>query len=246
MRAWLLTCGGWRPAGRSTSPSCCCSLLIEAGASGCFATLGERWTTRIIVVPGETLVARGPYRFVSHPNYLVVIGEIAVLPLVFGLWQVALIFSLLNAAILAIRIRAENRRSPLTLLLATLERRAYMAATLLDIVKALRLGPEGPAPRGFDFERCRLTDTAAIARLIEPAVKELGFDLVRVAMIGGTSDPTLQVMAERPDTRQLTIDDCSDISRKLSDLLDAEEAAPRPDRGRLPARSQSRPASTGR
>jgi len=65
-----------------------------------------------------------------------------------------------------------------------------------------------------------LTDTAAITRLIEPAAKELGFDLVRVAMIGGTSDPTLQVMAERPDTRQLTIDDCSDLSRRLSDLLD--------------------------
>ena len=72
-----------------------------------------------------------------------------------------------------------------------------------------------------------MTDTAAIARLIEPAVKELGFELVRVAMIGGASDPTLQVMAERPDTRQLTIDDCSDISRKLSDILDAEEAAGR-------------------
>jgi len=71
----------------------------------------------------------------------------------------------------------------------------------------------------FAFE-VHLTDTAAIARLIEPAVKELGFDLVRVAMIGGTSDPTLQVMAERPDTRQLTIDDCSEISRKLSDILD--------------------------
>jgi len=65
-----------------------------------------------------------------------------------------------------------------------------------------------------------LTDTAAIARLIEPAVRDMGFDLVRVAMIGGTSDPTLQVMAERPDTRQLTIDDCSDLSRKLSDILD--------------------------
>ena len=65
-----------------------------------------------------------------------------------------------------------------------------------------------------------MTDTAAIARLIEPAITDLGFDLVRVAMIGGTSDPTLQVMAERPDTRQLTIDDCADISRKLSDLLD--------------------------
>jgi len=69
-----------------------------------------------------------------------------------------------------------------------------------------------------------LTDTVAIARLIEPAVKELGFDLVRVAMIGGTSDPTLQVMAERPDTRQLTIDDCTEISRRLSDILDALEA----------------------
>ena len=55
------------------------------------------------------MVATGPYRFVNHPNYVVVTGEIAVLPLVFGLWQVALIFSLLNAAILTIRIRAENR-----------------------------------------------------------------------------------------------------------------------------------------
>ena len=63
--------------------------------------------------------------------------------------------------------------------------------------------------------------------MIEPSVKELGFDLVRVAMIGGTSDPTLQIMAERPDTRQLTIEDCSDLSRKLSDLLDTEEAAGR-------------------
>ena len=72
-----------------------------------------------------------------------------------------------------------------------------------------------------------MTDTAAIARLIEPAVKDMGLDLVRVAMIGGTSDPTLQVMAERPDTRQLTIDDCEALSRKLSDILDAEEEAGR-------------------
>jgi ribosome maturation factor RimP len=68
-----------------------------------------------------------------------------------------------------------------------------------------------------------LTDTAAIARLIEPAVKELGFDLVRVAMIGGTSDPTLQVMAERPDTRQLSIDDCANLSRAISDIVDPLE-----------------------
>jgi len=92
----------------------------------------------------------------------------------------------------------------------------------------LRPGRGSVRQRGrFEFKGCLLVDTTAIARLIEPAVKELGFDLVRVAMIGGSSDPTLQVMAERPDTRQLTIDDCTDISRSLSDLLDAEEAAGR-------------------
>jgi ribosome maturation factor RimP len=69
-----------------------------------------------------------------------------------------------------------------------------------------------------------LTDTAALNALIEPEAKALGFDLVRVAMIGGTSDPTLQVMAERPDTRQLTIDDCADLSRRISEKLDALEA----------------------
>jgi methyltransferase len=84
-------------------------LLLQCGRLWVLATLGRRWTTRIIVVPGEQLVARGPFRFVRHPNYLVVVGEIAVLPLAFGLWQVALVFSLLNAAVLAIRIRAEEK-----------------------------------------------------------------------------------------------------------------------------------------
>lgn len=73
------------------------------------ATLGPRWTTRIIVVPGEQLVARGPYRFLSHPNYCVVIGEILVLPLAFGLVWYGVVFSLLNLAILWVRIRAENK-----------------------------------------------------------------------------------------------------------------------------------------
>ena len=73
------------------------------------ATLGRRWTTRIITVPGEQLVARGPYRFLSHPNYCVVIGEILVLPLAFGLVWFAVVFSLLNLAILWVRIRAENK-----------------------------------------------------------------------------------------------------------------------------------------
>ena len=72
------------------------------------ATLGPRWTTRIIVLPGEPLVARGPYRFMRHPNYAVVIGEIAALPLAFGLPFQAIAFSISNAAVLFVRIRAEN------------------------------------------------------------------------------------------------------------------------------------------
>ena len=82
--------------------------LIEIARVWVLRSLGNRWTTRIITVPGEQLVARGPYKFVSHPNYLVVIAELAVLPLVFGLWQIALIFTALNAAALTVRIRAEN------------------------------------------------------------------------------------------------------------------------------------------
>lgn len=84
-------------------------VLIELARIWVLASLGRRWTTRIIVLPAAPLVRRGPYRWVDHPNYLVVIGEIAVLPLVFGLWQIALIFSALNAAVLTIRIREENR-----------------------------------------------------------------------------------------------------------------------------------------
>jgi methyltransferase len=83
--------------------------LLQGARLWVLATLGERWTTRIIVLPGAPLVARGPFRLVRHPNYLVVIAEIALLPLAFGLWQVALIFSLLNAAALTVRIRAEEK-----------------------------------------------------------------------------------------------------------------------------------------
>jgi methyltransferase len=72
-------------------------------------TLGPRWTTRIIVPPGQPLVTAGPYRYLAHPNYLVVAGEIAVLPLMLDLPWIAALFTVLNAAVLAIRIRAENR-----------------------------------------------------------------------------------------------------------------------------------------
>src|SRR6476619_2408489 len=89
---------------------------------------------------------------------------------------------------------------------------------------------EAGAPRlrserflGFTLEFFALADMAGLSRLIEPEVKSLGYDLVRVAMIGGTSDPTLQVMAERPDTRQLDLGDCETISRRLSDWIDSND-----------------------
>jgi ribosome maturation factor RimP len=69
-----------------------------------------------------------------------------------------------------------------------------------------------------------MTDIAALNRLIEPEVESLGYELVRVVMTGGGSDPTLQIMAERPDTRQLTLSDCEKISRRLSERLDELEA----------------------
>ena len=68
-----------------------------------------------------------------------------------------------------------------------------------------------------------MADIAALTALIEPEAKALGFELVRVAMFGGKSDPTLQIMAERPDTRQLDLSDCEALSRRVSDLLDASD-----------------------
>jgi methyltransferase len=84
-------------------------IVLQLARVWVIATLGKRWTTRIIILSDTPLVRRGPYRFVNHPNYVVVIGEIGALPLAFGLWSVALLLTLLNAAVLAIRIREENR-----------------------------------------------------------------------------------------------------------------------------------------
>lgn len=73
------------------------------------ATLGWRWNTRIVVVPGATPVTAGPYRWVRHPNYLAVIAEMLALPLVHGAWLTAVVFSLGNALMLRVRIRAEEQ-----------------------------------------------------------------------------------------------------------------------------------------
>lgn len=72
------------------------------------STLGARWNTRIIFVPGATPVTSGPYRFVRHPNYVAVILEMVCIPLIHGAWLTALLFSVANAALLAVRIRAEE------------------------------------------------------------------------------------------------------------------------------------------
>jgi methyltransferase len=106
--AWLATLFWLAPGQPIHWPLFALFVALQIGRLWVLRTLGPRWTTRIIVLPNAPLVTGGPFRFVRHPNYLVVIGEIAVLPLVFGLWQVALVFTILNAIVLTIRIRAET------------------------------------------------------------------------------------------------------------------------------------------
>jgi methyltransferase len=83
-------------------------IVLQLARFWVLLTLGRRWTIRVITVSGEHLVARGPYRFFRHPNYAVVVGEIAVVPLALGLPIYALVFTILNLAILAVRIPVEN------------------------------------------------------------------------------------------------------------------------------------------
>ena len=101
---WLL---GWR--GPVNLVWLAVFAVLQLGRLWVVMSLGERWTTRIIVLPGAPLVGAGPYRFTAHPNYLIVIGEIAVLPLALGLTAYAALFTALNAAVLWLRIRAENQ-----------------------------------------------------------------------------------------------------------------------------------------
>jgi methyltransferase len=82
--------------------------LLQMARFWVLATLKERWTARIVVLPGAPLVRRGPYRFLRHPNYAVVIGEIAVMPLAFGLVWYGVAFSILNGLVLCVRVTAEN------------------------------------------------------------------------------------------------------------------------------------------
>jgi methyltransferase len=83
-------------------------VLLQIGRVWVVATLGPYWTTRILSLPGAPLVRRGPFRWVRHPNYMIVTAEIAVLPLAFGAWGIAIVFSVANAALLYHRIGVEQ------------------------------------------------------------------------------------------------------------------------------------------
>ena len=108
--AWLLSLLLHVPA--STVPSWPLLALfaaLQGGRLWVMASLGRRWTTRIIVLPGAPLLARGPYRYLRHPNYAIVAAEIAVLPLAFGAPATALVFSAANLALIRRRIAREER-----------------------------------------------------------------------------------------------------------------------------------------
>lgn len=107
---WLLAVLWLLPAGfRISWPWLAIFVLVQIARIWVIASLGPYWTTRIISVPGKPLVKRGPYRFVRHPNYLVVAAEILALPMAFQETMVAIFFSLANAAILFWRIREEEK-----------------------------------------------------------------------------------------------------------------------------------------
>ena len=107
--AWLVTLWLLAPGAPIELLPLAIYIALQVARFWVIVTLGDRWTTRIIILPGAPLVRHGPYRWVDHPNYLVVVAEIAVLPLVFGLPGVAILFSVLNALILWVRLREENR-----------------------------------------------------------------------------------------------------------------------------------------
>jgi methyltransferase len=100
-------------AGRPFTPALGWPMLALVAAANavrywCVLTLGPRWNTRVIVVPGLPLVARGPYRLMRHPNYVAVVVEGAALPLVHGAWITAVCFTALDVPLLAVRLRCEN------------------------------------------------------------------------------------------------------------------------------------------
>ncbi|HTU69169.1 MAG TPA: isoprenylcysteine carboxylmethyltransferase family protein [Candidatus Baltobacteraceae bacterium] len=107
--AWLLSMAVFIPASAAPSmPLLAVFALAQIARVWVIATLGPYWTTRVITVPGAPLIRRGPYALMRHPNYAIVCVEIAVLPLAFGAWIIALTFSAANAVLIGWRIRCED------------------------------------------------------------------------------------------------------------------------------------------
>lgn len=108
--AWLVSLAVLVPASAAPSwPLLAVFAALQLGRLWVIASLGRYWTTRIIVPPDRPPVSRGPYRFLRHPNYLIVVAEIAVLPLAFGAIGIAAVFSAANLALLARRVMIEER-----------------------------------------------------------------------------------------------------------------------------------------
>lgn len=105
---WLLGLWLMAPSRAPSQPLLLVFALLQGARVWVLATLGDRWTTRIIVLPGVPLLRTGPYRIVRHPNYCIVAAEILVLPLAFGLVMFAFVFTALNAIVLWVRIREED------------------------------------------------------------------------------------------------------------------------------------------
>jgi methyltransferase len=101
---WLLD----RPFGWWGWPALLCVLLAQGRRWWCIHTLGRQWNTRVIVVPGGERIQRGPYRWMRHPNYVAVVLEGVALPLVHSAWITAIAFTMLNAALLSVRLASEN------------------------------------------------------------------------------------------------------------------------------------------
>ena len=107
--AWLIALWIWGRDQDVNLAALAAFVALQGMRLWILATLGARWTTRIIVLPGEPLVTSGPYQYLAHPNYVVVAGEIALLPVALHLPRLALVFTVLNAAVLVVRIRSEAR-----------------------------------------------------------------------------------------------------------------------------------------
>ncbi len=108
--SWLIAIAWTTPLDTQPSwPLVAVFFVLQGLRVWVIATLGRYWTTRIVTIDDAPLVRRGPFRFVRHPNYWIVTGEIAVLPLAFGAWEIAIVWSILNALLLRHRIAVESR-----------------------------------------------------------------------------------------------------------------------------------------